>query len=77
MKNWKTSLAGLIGALAMAAANYSGEKTWQGYIACLVPIVLGVLAKDFDTHSTETQVQTATAVAQAEAVTAANAVQGK
>ena len=52
MKNWKTSLAGLIGALAMAAANYSGEKTWQGYIACLVPIVLGVLAKDFDTHST-------------------------
>ncbi len=73
MKNWKTSLAGLIGALAMAAANYGGEKTWQGYVACLVPIVLGVLAKDFDTHSTEAQVQTATAVAQSDAIAAANA----
>ena len=72
MKNWKTSLIGAIGALLMAAANYSGEKTWQGYLACLVPVALGLFAKDFDTHSTETQVATATAVAQADAVTAAN-----
>ena len=72
MKNWKTSLIGAIGALLMAAANYSGTKTWQGYVACLVPVALGLFAKDFDTHSTETQVQTATAVAQADAVAAAN-----
>ena len=60
MKNWKTSLAGLIGTLAMAAANYSGPQTWQGYVACLVPVALGALAKDFDTHSTAAQVHTAT-----------------
>ncbi len=72
MENWKTSLAGLIGALAMAAANYSGEKTWQGYVACLVPIVLGVLAKDFDTHSTVEQTQTATTEAHAAELAAIN-----
>lgn len=72
MQNWKTSLAGFIGALAMAAANYSGPNTWQGYVACLVPVALGVLAKDFDTHSTQTQVQTATAQATTAALTAAN-----
>ena len=58
--NWKTTLAGLISAMAMAAANYSGPNTWQGYVACLVPAILGALAKDFDTHSTATQVQVAT-----------------
>ena len=73
MRNCKTSLIGAIGGLLMAAENYSGPHTWQGYIACLVPVALGLYAKDFDTHSTETQVQTATAVAQADAIAAANA----
>jgi hypothetical protein len=72
MKNWKTSLAGLIGTLAMAAANYSGPQTWQGYVACFVPLVLGVLAKDFDTHSTVAQVQTSTDDAKAAALAAVN-----
>ena len=72
MKNWKTTLAGLIGALAMAAANYSGVNTWQGYVACLVPVALGFLAKDYNTHSTETQVETATIKANTDAITAAN-----
>ncbi len=72
MKNWKTSLAGLLGAVAMAAANYSGPNTWQGYVACLVPVVLGVLAKDFDTHSTQDQVQMATTQANTAALNAAN-----
>jgi hypothetical protein len=72
MNNWKTTLAGVIGALAMALANYSGANTWQGYVACLVPVVLGALAKDFNTHSTVTQVQTATNQAKAEAIAAAN-----
>ena len=71
MKNWKTSLIGAIGALLMAAANYSGPHTWQGYVACLVPLALGLYAKDFDTHSTETQVLTATIDANAAAKAAA------
>ena len=72
MKNWKTSLIGAIGALLMAAANYSGERTWQGYVQCLVPLALGLFAKDFDTHSTETQVQTATTEAKVDALPALN-----
>ena len=72
MKNWKTSLAGLIGTLAMAAANYSGPHTWQGYVACLVPVALGLFAKDFDVHSTDQQVITATNQAAAAALDAAN-----
>jgi hypothetical protein len=69
MKNWKTTLVGLIGALAMAAANYSGVNTWQGYVACLTPVALGFLAKDFNTHSTVAQVENATATAQVDAAT--------
>ena len=72
MNSWKTTLAGLIGALAMAAANYSGENTWQGYVACLVPVALGFLAKDYNTHSTATQVETATVKANTDALNAAN-----
>ena len=72
MKNWKTTLAGLIGALAFALQNYNGANTWQGYLGAFAVAAAGFLAKDFDTHSTETQVQTATAVAQADAVAAAN-----
>ena len=73
MTNWKTTLAGVIGALLMAAANYSGEKTWQGYVACLVPVALGILAKDFNTFPTQTQVSVATKQADADALNAANA----
>ena len=46
----------------MAFANYSGQNTWQGYVTCLVPVALGVLAKDFDTHSTVAQTQNATLI---------------
>jgi hypothetical protein len=60
MNNWKTTLAGLIGTLASAAANYSGPNTWQGYVASFAPLILGFLAKDFDTHSIVEQTQTAT-----------------
>lgn len=68
MNNWKTSLIGAIGALLMAAANYSGPHTWQGYVACLVPLALGLYAKDFDTHSTMEQTQTASKIASANTV---------
>ncbi|HUD75082.1 MAG TPA: hypothetical protein VMQ76_08415 [Terracidiphilus sp.] len=70
--NWKTSLIGAIGALLMAAANYSGEHTWQGYVACLVPVALGLFAKDFDAHSTVAQTQTATIEAHAVDLAAIN-----
>ena len=60
MTNWKTSIAGLLGALALAIANYTGPNTWQGYLPCIAAALLGWLAKDFDSHSTAAQVQTAT-----------------
>ena len=74
MSNWKTTFAGLIGAIAMAAANYSGPNTWQGYAACLFPIILGTLAKDFDSHSTTTQVSEATEQEKVAALNAANSI---
>jgi hypothetical protein len=52
MPNWKTTLAGLIGTLLMAAANYAGPKTWQGYLAALAPVAIGILAKDFNVTGT-------------------------
>ena len=48
MPNWKTTIAGLIAGLAVAYANYSGPNTWQGYIAALGPVAIGILAKDFN-----------------------------
>ena len=72
MKNWKTSLIGAIGTLLMVAANYRGEKTWQGYVACLVPVALGLFAKDYDVHSTVEQTQTATIEAVDSAIAAVN-----
>ena len=73
MNNWKTSLIGAIGALLMAAANYSGPHTWQGYVACLVPLALGLYAKDFDTHSTDLEVAVSTKQADDAALAATNA----
>ena len=72
MQNWKTTVAGLLTALIMAAANYSGPNTWQGYLACLGPVALGVLAKDFDVHSTQTQVTVATKQANDASIAAIN-----
>ena len=72
MKNWKTSLIGAVGGLLMATANYSGPHTWQGYVACLVPVALGLYAKDFDNHSTVAQVQAATDDAKAADLAAVN-----
>ena len=72
MKNWKTSLAGLIGALAFALQNYNGANTWQGYLGAFAVATAGFLAKDFDTHSTVEQTQTATIEAADSAIAAVN-----
>ena len=72
MKSWKTTVAGVLTAVALAWANYSGANTWQGYIACLGPVALGAFAKDWNTHSTVAQTETATAEAHADAIAAVN-----
>ena len=72
MKNWKTTLAGLIGALAFALQNYNGANTWQGYLGAFAVAAAGFLAKDFDTHSTVEQTQTATIEAVDSAIAAVN-----
>ena len=72
LTNWKTTLAGIGGAVLMAAANYSGPNTWQGYLACIFPVAVGALAKDFNTHSTAPQVAVATLEAKDAALAAVN-----
>ena len=60
MNSWKTTLVGVLAGTATALANYHGANTWQGYVSAIAIAALGVLAKDFDAHSTVAQVQTAT-----------------
>ena len=72
MTNWKTTAAGVLTAVAMAWSNYSGANTLQGYLACLGPVALGALAKDWNTHSTASQVDTATIKAQDDTLNAIN-----
>lgn len=48
MPNWKTTLAGLATGLLLALANYAGPNTWQGYLAALGPVAIGILSKDFN-----------------------------
>jgi hypothetical protein len=56
VQNWKTTLAGLIGGLVMAWANYAGPNTWQGYLAALAPVAIGILAKDFNISLTPDEI---------------------
>ena len=60
VKNWKTTLFGLIAGIATGLANYSGPNNWQGYVGAAALAALGILAKDFDTHSTQPQIDAAT-----------------
>ena len=72
MNNWKTTLAGLIGAVAYGLANYTGRNDWQGYVGAAAIAALGFMSKDFNTHSTKAQTQTATEQANDAALKAAN-----
>ena len=52
MKSWKTTLVGIIGALASWGAEVlkSGNVTdWKQLIIPAVILVLGIVSKDFDT----------------------------
>ena len=48
MKNYKTTLAGLVIALALAAQNYNGANTWQGWVGAFGAAALGFFCKDFN-----------------------------
>jgi hypothetical protein len=72
MRNWKTTLAGAVAAVAYALANYNGNNTWQGYVGATALAAFGFLSKDYDTHSTVAQTQTATIEAHAVELAAIN-----
>jgi uncharacterized membrane protein (DUF4010 family) len=59
MPNWKTTVFSLIGGIATALADYAGPNNWQGYVAAAAIAAVGIVAKDFDTHSTSAQVNAA------------------
>jgi len=52
MKNWKTTLAGIVGGIVTYTVSIvqSGNPwDWKAWALGLAPIVLGILAKDSDT----------------------------
>lgn len=72
MKNWKTTTAGLLVAVAYGLQNYSGANTWQGYAVCFFLAAGGFFSKDYNMHSTVEQTQTATTEAHAADLAAIN-----
>jgi hypothetical protein len=61
--NWKTTLGGILMALGTIAQTtpIPPQYSWiPSLIAALGGAITGVSAKDFDTHSTMSQVQEAT-----------------
>jgi hypothetical protein len=58
--NWKTSLLGIV---AGAFTALQGGQNWKSVAAGAAIAVLGLVAKDNTTHSTQTQVAQATAKA--------------
>lgn len=72
MNNWKTTAVGCALAIFQALSTYQGSKSWWGYGIAVGLAAFGFLAKDFNTHSTETQVQVATVQANDAAIAAVN-----
>jgi hypothetical protein len=72
MNNWKTTLFGVIAAIATALSNYNGSNNWQGYVAAAAIAAFGFISKDFNTHSTVAQTQEATVKETDDAIAAAN-----
>jgi hypothetical protein len=54
MKNWKTSLAGFIEAIAIGIidVSISGSLTWKGVLIGAFKAMSGLLQKDYDTTGT-------------------------
>ena len=52
MKNWMTTVAGIVGALATLSVKITEAGTpwdWKAYVMAAVPLVIGLLAKDLNT----------------------------
>lgn len=54
MKNWKTSLLGLIGGVAMALQGVQSHN-WQDYLSAGAITALGLFAKDHNVTGGSTQ----------------------
>lgn len=58
LKNWKTSVAGfvtgILSALATGLNAGAFEFNFKSIIAFIVPVILGLLMKDYDTTGTGT-----------------------
>jgi len=54
VKNWKTSLAGIIEAIAIGIVDIaiSGNLTWKGVLIGSLTAIRGLLQKDYDTTGT-------------------------
>jgi hypothetical protein len=48
MKNWKTSVCGLVIAGVTAVEAYQGNGGWKGYLMAAGIAMFGLLVKDFD-----------------------------
>lgn len=47
MKNWKTTICGLLLAVIPAIEGYQGSD-WKGYVAATLVAAFGFLSKDFN-----------------------------
>lgn len=54
MKNWKTTLIGVGGAVAMGGGQLlsTGNLDWKAYVQMAFMTLLGAFAKDFTTSGT-------------------------
>ncbi len=69
MENWKTTLGGIllaIGTAALGAPLPESYKWIPGVVSAIGGTLLGLTAKDFNTHSTVKEVETATIEKRAE-----------
>lgn len=63
MENWKTTVGGLLLAIGTASlgAPIPEKYRWiPGVVSAIGGAMLGLVAKDFNTHSTADEVKTAT-----------------
>lgn len=63
MENWKTTLGGILLAIGTAALGAPIPETYRwipGVVSSIGGALLGLAAKDFNTHSTAEEVQKAT-----------------
>jgi len=63
-KNWLTTLGGIIsaigGCVALLPKSAEVDPAWGGFIAAVGGAIVGVGAKSFNVHSTDTEVMKAT-----------------